>query len=136
MAKYIIFQADEDEPFWEDRMLQHTQALTEMLQEVWDYSDKPIPEPGYRPLDFVQVKEDYNPEIHAHSTHYRQSNWEVTRVEVYTPEIPVTKFDQIVICYCRYNPINSELKLMPGRQISKESFDTKEQYEEWLTTKK
>ena len=46
MAKYIIFQADQDEPFWEDRMLQHSQALTEILQEVWDYSNKLIPEPN------------------------------------------------------------------------------------------
>lgn len=139
MRKYVIFQADKRQPGWEDRKLQHTQALTWILQENWDSSDKPLPEPGYRPLEFVRVEQLHDPNQHGQSTHYRTSDWEVVQVETYTPDIPTphSKYDMIVICYCQYAPINAPLKPMPERQVSLDSFGgDKEAYERWLESQK
>ncbi|MEA5549375.1 hypothetical protein VB713_00010 [Anabaena cylindrica UHCC 0172] len=67
-------------------------------------------------------------------THYRLSDWEVTSVETYTPDIPVGMgFDMIVICYCKYAPINAPLQPMPERQVSLDSFNGDQSaYSQWL----
>jgi len=139
MRRYIVFQADKNEKTeWRERKLQHTQALTWILAEYWDSSDKPIPEPGYRPTEFIKVDALHNPDEHAYSTHYRKGDWEVDRVETYTPDITVgTTFGMIVICYCKYKPINAPLTPMPDRQVSLESFGgDKTKYEEWQKSQK
>ncbi|MFM7428181.1 MAG: hypothetical protein ACKO7W_24820 [Elainella sp.] len=138
MRKYMIFQAEKsDKTDWRNRKLQHTQALTWILAEYWDSSDKPIPEPGYRPLEFIRVDALHDPAQHGHSTHYRAGDWEVTRVETYSPDLPMGEFDQIVICYCQYSPLNAPLHPMPERQISADSFGgDKAAYEQWLAAQK
>ena len=138
MRKYIVFQAErKDKTDWRNRKLQHTQALTWILAEHWDSSDKPIPEPGYRPSEFIRVDTLHNLEEHGYSTHYRTGDWEVKRVETYTPDVPMGEFDMVVICYCKYNPINAPLKPMPERQVSIDSFGgDKEAYEQWLEAQK
>lgn len=137
MHKYIIFQAEGEDPNWKERKLQHSQALTWIISEHWDSSNKPIPEPGYRPTEFIRVDALHDPSQHAHSTHYRQGEWEVTRVETYAPDNQLGKFDMIVICYCQYNPINAPLKPMPERIVSLDSFGgDKEAYERWLASQK
>jgi hypothetical protein len=136
MRKYVIFQAEKsDKTDWRNRKLHHTQALTWILQENWDSSNKPLPEPGYRPLEFIRVEQLHDPSFHGQSTHYRDGDWEVVRVETYEHEIgrPYAEFDVIVICTCRYNPINAPLKPMPERQVSLASFGgDKEAYKRWL----
>jgi hypothetical protein len=136
MRRYIIFQAETgDAEGWEERKLEHTQALTDILAEYWDSSNQPIPEPGYRPLEFIRVDGLHDPKRHGHSTHYRPSDWEVVRVETYTPDIPTpaSTFDEIVLCYCQYSPIDAPLKPMPERQVSLDSFGGDEEaYQRWL----
>lgn len=137
MRKYIIFRAEKREPGWKERKLQHTQGLTRILAEHFDSSDQPIPEPGYRPTEFIRVDSLHNPDEHGYSTHYRHGDWEVTRVETYTPDVPMGEFDMVVMCYCKYSPINASLKPMPDRQVSVDSFGgDKEAYEQWLETQK
>jgi hypothetical protein len=90
---------------------------------------------GKRPFAPTQI----HASIQQHpKTHYRQSDWEVTRVEAYTPEIPVGMgFDMIVICYCQYSPVNAPLKPMPERQVSIDSFGGDETaYGQWLESQK
>jgi hypothetical protein len=134
MRRYVIFQAEPDSHGWESRKLEHSQALTRILAENWSSSSYPLPEVGDRPFEFVRVDALHDPDKHAHSTHYRDSDWEVTRVEEYTPELPVgTKYGAVVICYCRYNPINAPLHPMPDRIISVDSFGGDDaKYQEWL----
>ncbi|MBW4621529.1 MAG: hypothetical protein KME17_19480 [Cyanosarcina radialis HA8281-LM2] len=55
MRKYIIFRSEKREPGWKERKLQHTQGLTRILAEHFDSSDRPVPEPGYRPTEFIRV---------------------------------------------------------------------------------
>jgi hypothetical protein len=57
MRKWIIFRAEKRQPGWKDRKLQHTQSLTWVLAEHYDSSDGDIPEPGYRPKEFVRVEQ-------------------------------------------------------------------------------
>jgi hypothetical protein len=137
MSKYIIFQAEGDDPDWENRKLQHSQALTWIIAEHFDSSNSPIPEAGDRPLEFVRVDALHNPDEHAHSTHYRKGDWEVARVETYTPDVPMGEFDMIVICFCKYSPINAPLHPMPERQVSVDSFGGDDAtYQHWLATEK
>ncbi|MBD2313300.1 hypothetical protein H6G20_16660 [Desertifilum sp. FACHB-1129] len=137
MRKYIIFRAEKREPDWKERKLQHTQALTRILAEYFDSSDRPIPEPGYRPTEFIRVDALHNSKEHGVSTHYRQGDWEVTRVETYTPEMPMGEFDLVAICYCKYSPINASLNAMPERQVSVDSFGGDERaYKDWVDSQK
>jgi hypothetical protein len=129
MKKWIIFRADRNQPGWLERKYAHTGSLTKNLFEHIDSSDSELPESGYRPPEFIRTEE-------SASTHYRKSDWEVVRVETYTPDISIgMSFDMIVICYCQYNPINAPLQVMPERQVSIDSFGGDEaKYSEWLNS--
>ncbi|GAA6620662.1 hypothetical protein [Scytonema sp. NUACC26] len=133
MRKYIIFRAEANQTGWENRKLEHTQSLTRILTEHYDCSNKPIPKVGYRPAEFLRVDTLHDPKQHGYSTHYRKGDWEVTKVETYTPDVPIGEFDIIVICHCKYSPINAPLKPMPERQVSIDSFGGDEQaYQQWI----
>ncbi|MFM6608039.1 MAG: hypothetical protein ACKPJO_00480 [Dolichospermum sp.] len=119
MSKYIIFKADKGQlENWEQMLLSHTGACTDILAEHYDGSKKPLPKPGYRLKEFSQVEEYVDPEFPGASTHYRIGDWEVSRVEEYVPDLPVGTFESVVICYCRYSPINTPLKPLPRIQVS------------------
>lgn len=133
MHQYIIFQAEKRQRGWKERKLQHTQALTWILAEHWNSSDAPLPEPGYRPTEFIRVDALHDPKEHGYSTHYRKGDWEVVRVETYTRGLPTSEYDRVVICYCKYSPINATLHPMPQRQVSVDSFGGDEAaYQQWL----
>ncbi|WP_375341985.1 hypothetical protein [Okeania sp. SIO3B5] len=87
MRKWIVYKADTNQPHWRGRKLQHTQALTKILQENWDSSDSPIPKVGDRFTEYVRVSEEHDPRSHGYSTHYKQGDWEVVRVETYATEL-------------------------------------------------
>ncbi|OLP17448.1 hypothetical protein BST81_16800 [Leptolyngbya sp. 'hensonii'] len=73
-------------------------SLINTIAEHHDSSSKPAPTAGYRLKETV-------PEDHEC---FRDSGWEVIRVEEYTPEIPPpygAGFDAICICYCAYKPL-------------------------------
>lgn len=136
MRKWIVFRADKRQPGWEDRKLEHTQSLTKILAEHFDSSDRDIPEVGYRPPEFIRVEQFVDPAFPLAKTHHRKGDWEVTRVETYTPDVPMGEYDMIVICICQYNPINAPLKPMPDRQVSIDSLGgDKEAYEKWQKQK-
>jgi hypothetical protein len=141
MRRWIVFRADKRQPGWQDRKYAHTGSLTKTLGEHYDCSDTPLPEVGYRPPEFIKVEQFVDaeyPEAKTHleaawaslakysfvdaeypeaKTHHRLSDWEVTSVETYTPDISGMGFDMIVICYCKYVPINAALQPMPERQM-------------------
>jgi hypothetical protein len=52
------------------------------------------------------------------------------------PEIPLSDFDSIFICYCRYAPIGALLRPLPPRIISLDSFGGDEKvYQEYMESK-
>ncbi|MBD2682660.1 MULTISPECIES: hypothetical protein [Nostoc] len=121
MSKYIIFKAESmSAQGWEERRLAHTEAYTSILAEHYDSSNSPIPEPGYRLREYHQVSKFADKQFPDSSTHSRIGDWEVTRVEEYTPEIPNHDFEAVIICYCRYSPVITPLEPMPEIQVSQE----------------
>jgi hypothetical protein len=137
MRKWIIFRAEKRQPGWEDRKYAHTGSLTKVLCEHFDCSDQAIPEPGYRPKEFVPVEQFADASYPEASTHYRVGDWEVSRVETYTPDVPMGEFDMVVVCYCKYAPVNAPLKPMPERQVTADSFGgDNAAYEQWLERQK
>jgi hypothetical protein len=137
MRKWIIFRAEKRQPGWEDRKYAHTGSLTKVLCEHFDCSDQAIPEPGYRPKEFVPVEQFADANYPEASTHYRVGDWEVSRVETYTPDVPMGEFDMVVVCYCKYAPVNAPLKPMPERQVTADSFGGDNvAYEQWMERQK
>jgi hypothetical protein len=119
--KYIIFRADwSEEQGAEDRILAHTGAITDILAEHFDSSGKPIPEPGYRLREYHRIEQFVDPKFPGGSTHSRVGDWEVVRVEKYTPDLPTTEFEALVICYCQYSPVSTPLDPLPKIQVSQE----------------
>lgn len=116
--QYILFKTESlSSPGWEDRLLAHTGALTSILAEHYNYSDKPLPKPGHRLREFAQFEESVNLDFSAASTHVRWGDWEVSRVERFKP-IDDSEYDEIVVCYCRYSPRESDWKKLPKIQVS------------------
>ncbi len=119
--KYIIFRADwSEEQGAEKRLLAHTGAITDILAEHFDSSKRPIPQPGYRLREYHRIEQFVDPRFPGASTHSRVGDWEVTRVEEYTPEMPTSEFEAIVICYCRYSPVTTPLEPLPQIQVSEQ----------------
>lgn len=121
MSKYIIFKTESmSASGWEERQLAHTGAFTNILAEHYDSSNSPLPEPGYRLREYHRIEQFTNPQFPGASTHSRVGDWEVTRVEEYTPEIPHSDFETIAICYCRYSPVVTPLEPLPQIQVDQE----------------
>ncbi len=133
MRRWIVFRAEKRQHGWEERSYAHTGSLTKNLAEHYDCSDEPLPEPGYRFSEFIRIEQFAEKQYPEAKTHYRKGDWEVTKVETYTPDVPMGEFDMIVICHCKYSPINAPLKPMPERQVSIDSFGGDEQaYQQWM----
>lgn len=119
--KYIIFRADwSEEQGAEDRILTHTGAITDILAEHFDSSNSSLPEPGYRLREYHRIEQFVDPTFPGASIHSRVGDWEVVRVEEYTPDLPISEFEAIVICYCQYSPVSTPLEPLPKIQVSQE----------------
>jgi hypothetical protein len=119
--KYIIFRADwSEEQGAENRILAHTGAITDILAEHFDSSNSPLPEPGYRLREYHRIEQFVDPRFPGASTHSRVGDWEVVRVETYTPDLPTTEFETIAICYCQYSPVSTPLEPLPKIQVSQQ----------------
>jgi hypothetical protein len=119
--KYIIFRADwSEEQGVEDRILAHTEAITDILAEHFDSSNSPLPEPGYRLREYHRIEQFVDSRFPGASTHSRVGDWEVVRVEKYTTELPTTEFEAVVICYCQYSPVETPLEPLPKIKVPQE----------------
>jgi len=116
--RWIIFHAEPNQPGWENRKLP-IGGLTGILNEQWDYtgSDK-IPQVGERFRQFSQVKEFVDPHFPESSTHSREGDWVITRVEQYPAADSNSSKQEIVVCYCKFEPVLSELKPLGRGQTS------------------
>lgn len=117
----IFFLAEPDQPGWENR-LDPTGGLTDYLTEHRDFSGKTrIPKIGYRFPEFVRDESAATPE-NIGSTHYRKGDWVVTQVERYPAGSPDCSCKEIVVCYCIFEPIKTELKPLGKPTVSVDSF--------------
>jgi len=134
MRKWIVFKASGEEEGWEERAFAHNHSLTNILCEHFDSSNKGLPERGYRPTERVRVESEHDSQKNGWSTHYKDGDWVVDRVEVYEPVIEEgsVEYTIIVVCWCVYDPIDATLKRNPDRQVSVHSFgDDVEAYENY-----
>lgn len=113
--KYMIFRADwREEQGAESRLLAHTKATTDILAEYFDYSNSPLPKPGYRVREYHKIDGFADGDFPDVSTHSRVGDWEVVKVEEYkSTKQDDADFESIVICYCKYSPISSSLEPLP-----------------------
>ena len=100
---WIVYKTENmSDPGWEERMLMPRNSLTNILEENWSSQENPkLPKPGDRTHAYKSESDD------GDITHTREGDWVVTRVERFA------SFDtsmRIVVCYCRYEPIQPEWK--------------------------
>ncbi|MCL1470396.1 hypothetical protein [Argonema antarcticum] len=107
---WIIFHAEPDQPGWENRKLPMG-GLTGILDEQWDYTGSgQIPQVGERFRQFLQIEAFSDPQFPKSSTHSREGDWVVTGVERYSATSPDCSKLEIVLCYCKFDPVVSDLK--------------------------
>jgi len=134
--KWIIFVGEDGKHV--DQRLVIRQGITNIVAESYDSSGQGSPEPGYRPIEFVRIEAEHDPSFHGWSTHYKTGDWVVDRVEEYPANMPgLQDFDEIVVCHCKYSPINAELQPMPARIVSLDSFGgDQEAFDRWKEAQK
>jgi hypothetical protein len=106
-------------------------SLIDTIAEYYCSSNKPAPQLGYRLTETLPEDREY----------FRDSGWEVVRVDEFTAGIPSIDgggFDSIYICYCAYKPLTLEeswTKKAHRLPTSLDSFEGNEKaYEAWLRT--
>jgi hypothetical protein len=122
--KYIIFRAHwNEQKGW--RTFTGSRSLTGILEEHFDSSGRPIPEVGDRT---TEGKKDDNGMNYS-----RWGDWVVDRVESYLPDLPVgQEFTEVVICYCKYDPIEPVWVEQGKSIVSVASFGgDREAFEKW-----
>lgn len=108
--RWIIFHAEPNQPGWENRKLLMG-GLTGILNEQWDYTvSNKIPVVGERFRQFLRIEEFVDPQFPKSSTHAREGDWIITRIEQYPAADHNFSKQEIVICYCKFEPILSELE--------------------------
>lgn len=105
---WIIYKSEPDQDHdWESRQLLPDGGLTDILKEEWSYSPDYAVSPGDRPRQFADITDT---DIGTSSLHSAESSWLVTRVSKYSsPDDEV----EIVVCYCKYEPIEPEWEQIP-----------------------
>lgn len=125
--KYYIYRADWGEKQgW--RTFSGSRSLTGILEEHFDSSGGAIPEVGDR---LTEGKKDDD------GTYYsRWGDWVVDRVESYLPDVPVgQEFTEVVICWCKYSPIEPVWVPQGKSIVSVESFGgDRAALEQWKAT--
>ena len=133
MRKYIVFKTSPSDRGWESRKLAHTGFLTRILAEHYTPASRPSPKPGYRLREYHRVAESANSDFPKETTHSRIGDWEVARVEEYAATNPDSDYDIVVICYCKWTPVESVLEPLPKAQITADSFGGNEgEYQQYL----
>ncbi|MBW4509614.1 MAG: hypothetical protein KME64_24335 [Scytonematopsis contorta HA4267-MV1] len=116
--RWIIFHAEPNQPGWENRKLPMG-GLTGILSEQWDFTGSDtISQVGERFRQFLQIKEFVDPQFPESSTHARDGDWVITKVEHYPAANHDSSKQEIVVCYCKFEPILSELKPLGRGQSS------------------
>ena len=118
IERWIIFHAEPNQPGWENRKLPMG-GLTGILNEQWDYTGSgKIPAVGERFRQFLRVEEFVDPQYPKSSTHAREGDWVITRVEQYPSAARNFSKQEILVCYCKFEPVLSELEPLSRGQAS------------------
>ncbi len=120
MRRYIIYQAEKgNSQGWRERKLAPTGSLTKILAEHYDSRpDSKLPEVGDRLTELVRVEGFADPRFPSSSTHRREGDWIVDKVEEFSADLPGSSFSSIVLCTCSYQPEPSPLEPLAPIQVS------------------
>lgn len=114
---WIIFHCDGEQPGWENRK-NPMGNLTDILDEHWDYTlDGSMPKIGDRLRQFHRVEGFEDAIAPLSSTHVRDGDWIVTRIDRYPAASEDCEKREIVVCYCKFSPIASQLELLPKPEV-------------------
>ncbi|MGB7440204.1 MAG: hypothetical protein WA919_03990 [Coleofasciculaceae cyanobacterium] len=112
MRKYIIYKKESGEKGRAYHIAPDGhKSITWILAETYDSSDRPIPKPGERVLQFTRTETDLDVDELGGSTHSREGDWEVRRVHTFEPT-GEHEYDLVVICYCCFVPIEPNWQKM------------------------
>ena len=102
---WVIYKADSgNAQGWEERLLMPSGHLTSILREASHYSGgKNLPKTGDQVVEFS-------------SGQWRKSDWVISEVKHFSSDETEEK---IVVCYCEYQPIQSEWhEVKRGKPVS------------------
>lgn len=106
MKRLIIFKtADPQAEGWEHRTFPGG-ALSDILAQHYDYSDRPLLEPGYRLPEFKHDDSTATFDHRGGITHRRESPWKVVRVEEFVGNTGLESLEEVAIAYCEYAPLS------------------------------
>ena len=105
---WIVYKTETmDAQGWEHRTLMPNEALTDILHEEWDSSDR-IPKLGDRVYDSKQEDDG--------TVYSRDGDWVVSKIHQFSSFDTDTR---IVVCYCTYAPTDPEWeKVERGAPVS------------------
>jgi hypothetical protein len=128
-----VVGADRGSCFYRIANVGSVPSLIKTIAEHHCSSGKPSPELGDRLTETIPENRDS----------FRDSGWEVIRVERYTSEIAPphgNEFDEICICYCAYKPLSNGdqwTKQSHRLPVSIDSFGGDgDAYDEWMKSQK
>ena len=101
---WIVYKAEMGAEGWEERSLMPSGNLTDILAEVWDYGNQPMPKTG----DRFRVYENLEEPGHGIS-HGRDGDWVIEGVEIFVSE----EGNRIVVCRCQHQPIAQDWQAIP-----------------------
>ncbi len=134
--KYVIFKEERPIQYGESRQLSRTGSATDILAEWYLRAETSAPNIGDRLLEFAHIDENGVVDLTRSkgSTHQRLGDWQVTRVEEYVANLPVGQdYEEIVVCYCQYVPIEPNWKSIPKTIVSVDSFEgDRSAFQTWI----
>lgn len=95
---------------WKERKLMPSGGLTDILTEEWDSSGR-LPQIGDRLREYANPQDPENG-----ITHGRDGDWVVKSIDQFSSN---NSNQQIVVCYCAYQPVESNwVELQRGKPIN------------------
>lgn len=124
MAKkiWIVYKTESmSAPGWEERQLMPRGGLTNILWENWTWEENPeIPQVGDKTRDYENLSDPGNG-----VTHGKDGDWVVTRVQQFSA---LDTDEQIVVCYCCYEPVTSDWEALQQSESVNQMLATVDRY--------
>lgn len=106
----IIFKAEPNSKYGWSQREDGIGGLTNILAEHSYYDpDSKVPEPGYRLSQF----QPNSLENEQGGLSRRDGDWVVTKVERYQAISSECDCSEVIICYCKYNPVPEQWERVP-----------------------
>lgn len=100
-----VYRTDGSQPGWENR-LDSIGSSTYLLHEEMDYSrNRTLPKVGERLGESQRFSDG--------EIYHRESEWLITKIQRYPALGEDCDWDEIILCYCKFEPIESKWERVP-----------------------